>query len=519
MILRTMLTLTLLNVSFVVLSQQNDSLEFTTYYYESGAKSSEGYLKAGQPEGYWKSYYRNGNLKAEGNRKGYQLDGPWLFYAEDGRKTVEINYAQGKKNGLRKSFDPQGRLVKTEPFKEDMLQGFAQEFYPTGELKKEIPYVDNLKKGAGYVYEKDGRVIVLHTYKANVLTKEQRINRKDESGQKQGLWIDFYDSKMIRIEGPYVNNLKNGYWKYYQPNGNLIRVEKWVMGELIENAGEVAKIEVKKRLHPGTGNLAFRGTYRNGKPEGVHREYNTEGEVIAGKVYSNGIVLFEGIVDEEGRKQGPWKEYYETGELKAEGKYRDDLKVQTWKYYYRNGKVEQKGDYMRGLPEGKWTWNYESGITWREEEFVSGLEDGPSIEYNDTGAVIAQGGYIEGLKEGLWFLQINDHREEGPYFEDLRNGVWKHYYLNNGQLRFEGAFENGQASGLHSFYYLNGRLKERGNYVGGIKDGVWEYLDEDGKKIITIEYKGGEEVRYNGKKISYGRRVDRELAKEQQADN
>jgi antitoxin component YwqK of YwqJK toxin-antitoxin module len=510
-----MLTFLLTSVSFVLLCQQKDSLTFKRYFYEGGAKSSEGYLKEGKPEGYWRSYYRNGNLKTEGNRKGYLLDSTWSFYAEDGNKTLEINYTKDRKNGPRKTFK-EGKVVRVEPFKDDAIQGFVKEYDMEGNLIKEIPFVDNVKKGAGYGYAKDGRITELLTYKANVLTKEQRINRRDNANQKQGLWIDFYPSKMIKVEGPYVNDLRNGYWKYYQPNGNLIRVEKWVMGELIENAGEVAKIDVKTRLNPNTGKVAFRGTYRNGVEEGVHREYNDSGQVVSGKIYSNGIVLYEGIVDEQGRKQGPWKEYYETGELKAEGKYRNDEKIQDWKYYYRNGKIEQKGEYFRGLPEGMWVWNYEDGSTWRMEEYAGGLEDGSSVEYNDTGAVIAKGSYVEGLKEGKWTMQVNDHFEEGTYFEGLRSGEWKHYYQNTNELRFKGNFENGLETGLHSHYYPSGQLKERGNYIGGVKDGVWEYLEEDGSTKITIEYDNGEEIRYNGKKISFGKRIDKELAKANQ---
>ena len=60
-----------------VLGQQKDSLEPATYYFENGQVSSEGYLRNGNPDGYWKSYHRNGKIKSEGNRKEYLLDGIW----------------------------------------------------------------------------------------------------------------------------------------------------------------------------------------------------------------------------------------------------------------------------------------------------------------------------------------------------------------------------------------------------------------------------------------------------------
>lgn len=502
MLLRTGLLLTLCFGCLNLLSQNsNDSLEFITYYYDGGGKSSEGYLRDGKPDGYWKSFYPNGNLKAEGNRINFLLSGPWLFYNEDGEKTIEINYSEDKKEGLKKTF-ANNQVMKEEAYVNDRLQGYTRVYYEGGKLKKEIPFVEGREKGVGYEYAQDERIIKLQTYKDGVLTRQQSINKLDKQGVKQGMWMDFYATRNKRWEGPYVNDLKNGYWKYYQANGNLMRVEKWIMGELQQGVKEVAKLEIRKELNPSTGKLSFKGAFRDGIPEGVHRDYDDDGNVVDSRVYDNGVVLYEGIIDEEGNKQGPWKEYYATGELKAEGHYKDNLKVKTWIYYYRSGKVEQTGRYRSGLTEGKWTWNYENGMTWREEEYVGGLEDGLSIEYSDTGHVIATGEYIEGFREGSWTFEVNDHREEGSFFEGQRTGKWKHYYLGaENILRFEGEYESGLEMGLHTYYYENGEIQKRGPYSGGEREGLWEFFTEDGLRIITIEYKAGKEMKYNGEKI------------------
>lgn len=519
MLLRTLCSLSLICSCLLSFSQseKNDSLQFTTYYYEMGAKSSEGYLRNGRPDGYWKSYYRNGNLKAEGNRKNFMLDGPWIFYSEQGDKTVEIHYEEDKKNGLRKTYRD-GNVVKEENFVNDQLQGFTREYDAKGRLIREIPFVDGLEKGEGYEYNEEGLIITLLTYKAGVLTKKQSINRRDNQEQKQGLWMQFFSNRKVQVEGTYMNDLKNGYWKFYQANGNLIKVEKWVMGVLQENAQEVAKVEIRREINPQTGKLSFKGSYRNGKPEGVHREYDDEGNVIASKIYDNGIVLYEGIVDENGNKQGPWKEFYPTGELKAEGNYKDNLKVGKWVYYYIDGKVEQTGSYLKGMPDGLWVWKYPNGQTWREEEYLLGLEEGSSVEYSDSGTVIARGTYIEGMKDGEWFFEMNDHRERGSYFEGERRGEWKYYYLNNEQLQYEGTYENGLETGMHVWYYPNGKVKKRGAFLGGVKEGIWEHFEENGEKIISIEYEGGQEIKYNGERIRLGRRYNRLMEKERQEE-
>jgi hypothetical protein len=68
--------------------------------------------------------------------------------------------------------------------------------------------------------EKNGQIITTTadgvttsaTYKKGVLTKKQPINRKDLAGKKQGLWMRFHSNMNIAEEGPYTNDLKNGFF-------------------------------------------------------------------------------------------------------------------------------------------------------------------------------------------------------------------------------------------------------------------------------------------------------------------
>jgi antitoxin component YwqK of YwqJK toxin-antitoxin module len=496
---------------------QNDSgnAENKIYYFENGFKSSEGPLENGKPNGYWRSYYRNGELKAEGNRENFLLDSLWIFYDRDGIATVDIEYKYGLKDGLRRSYEL-GKIVKEEPFLADKLEGLTRIFYPNGYLAKEIPFVQGSESGTGFEYAADDkRIITVLTYKNATLIRQQSINRWDLQKQKQGLWVVFHKNRGIQVEGPYQNDLKNGYWKFYQTNGNLIRIEKWINGELQEGAEEVAKVEIKRTINQKTGRVNSKGAYQNGKPTGVHRKYNDDGEVVSSILYDQGEKLAEGIVDELGRKQGPWIFYYGDPKIKAEGSFKDDLKVDKWRYYFEDTKLEQEGNYNAGAAYGEWNWYFKNGEVRRTEEYFNGLEEGQSREYNDTGVVIAQGEYVEGLKEGPWSLQINDHMEEGTYFEGLKTGLWRHYYLLDKVLSFEGSYENDKENGEHSYYFDDGRLKRRGQYLFGDREGVWEFFNKDGSRTLTIEYERGKEVKYNGKKIDYGRRYNKAVEAEE----
>ena len=72
---------------------------YHVFKYPNGSVSSEGLIKNGKPEGYWKSYYVTGVKKSEGKRTSFLLDSIWLFYDQVGDTTEKISYLFGKKNG------------------------------------------------------------------------------------------------------------------------------------------------------------------------------------------------------------------------------------------------------------------------------------------------------------------------------------------------------------------------------------------------------------------------------------
>jgi len=489
-----------------------DSSKFAIFYFESGAKSSEGFLRNGEPDGYWKSYYSNSLLKTEGNRKNFKLDSIWKFYSEKGQLTLSIEYKEGLKQGHRLIY-LDSIVQKDELFAIDKREGLTVLYDQKGRLSEEVPFVNDLQQGQGFGFDSLETIINLNLYKSGVLVKKQPINRSNRLGKKVGTWIEFYNNRNTRIEGTYLNNLKHGYFKYYTKGGSLIRTEYWINGILQEPSIETAKIDIRKEISPETGQLVFKGSYLNGKKNGVHRFYDGNGNIISSKLFSAGILLEEGgTMDELGRKQGHWKTFYIDGIRRHEGNYIDGLRTGSWVYFFNNESIEQKGSYNQDEPNGDWNWYYPNGNVWREESYLNGLEDGLSVEYDSSGVELAKGEYIEGFKEGYWVFLSGDHREQGEFFEGERNGVWKHFYLKpEEELRFEGKYENGREIEKHIFYYPNGAVKRRGNYNGGIKIGIWEYFKEDSTKYLTIEYDSeGKEIKYNGVKIQYGRRFREE---------
>jgi antitoxin component YwqK of YwqJK toxin-antitoxin module len=478
---------------------QNDSLQ--KVFYPNGKLASEGRIVNGKPDGYWKTFHENGIIKSEGNRRNGQLDGVWKFYSENGKLNLEYEYKEGKKNGFKRVYDQEtGSLISEEGFSDDQRNG-SSFYYKEGYKFKEVPFVKGKEEGVGKEYNKDGLVITITKYKAGYIAREEKINRLDKFNRKQGTWKEFYPDFSVKKEMQYRDDKLDGYLKEFARDGNLIKAEKYVEGVLQQNVAELIKLDIKNAYYEN-GRIKSSGTFNKGTPEGITRRYDEEGKIIGGEVYKDGILLAEGVTDEKGYKQGKWKEYYPTGQLKAEGEYLNDRKTGPWTFYHLNGKIEQKGQYTKdGKPTGDWRWYYDSGNLLREESFIKGKPEGQMIEYSDSGKVITKGLFTDGLKEGDWFEIDGDEKSAGVYRNGQKEGKWLITYEENGKTAAEGIYIDGLENGRFSYYHINGKLKEQGDFIMGNKDGNWKRFDTEGLLITTISYDNGAEVKIDGNRI------------------
>lgn len=481
-----------------IFSQNKENIKdkYKKFYFENGKISSEGYLIDGKPNAYWKTYYKNGNIKSEGNRKNFMLDSLWNFYFENGKKKLEVNYKNNSKNGIRKIYR-ENEIIE-EYFVDDVKEGISRIFYKNGNIKKIILFKKGLEQGFAKVYSKNGKIIELIKYKNGFVVERQNINRLDKKGNRQGKWINFYKEGEIKDECIFRNNKKNGFFKSFDKNGELKTIKKFKNNIEEKNVSEIVRLETRKEYFED-GKIKAVATYKNNIPEGIRREYNRSGSIERAYIYKKGIIIAEGIIDEDGIKNSLWKEFYINGNIKSEGEYLKDKRIGEWKFFYENGKIEQKGKYNNnGNFLGNWFWYYESGNLLREENYINGKLNGFLTEYCENGDTIINGEYLENLKEGFWTYKIGDYIKKGEYLSGMRNGSWKYYYKNSGVLYFQGKFIDDNPNGKHIYYWENGNKKDEYTYIMGIKQNKSYKFDIDGIPILVISYKNGIEKKYDG---------------------
>ena len=240
---------------------------YNKFYYENGKISSEGSMRDGKPDGYWKTYLPSGKMKSEGNRKNYELDSLWKFYDGKGKIVTEINYMKGKKDGVKKSWDADGYILSEENYIADIKSGTEFTYFPPkdsvqtkGNIKTKTPFEKGKENGTAYEYDNDGNIISILEYSYGVLKKQERINRTDKSGEKQGTWKDFFPSGKVKSETTFQNGKKTGYSKTYSENGSLANIDKYVGDSIQKEAPELTtKLEVRNEYYED-GSIKKTGT-------------------------------------------------------------------------------------------------------------------------------------------------------------------------------------------------------------------------------------------------------------------
>ena len=126
------------------------------------------------------------------------------------------------------------------------------------------------------------------------------------------------------------------------------------------------------------------------------------------------LILFIGA----NKAEGDGVFWYETGEIKAHGKFLNNAKDGVWKYLYKNGDT--------------------SG-----EEFYTNGKVSSSTEYYSDNKIKSKGGYVDGKLSGVFtYWDVNNRVIwEGSYLNGKYVGEWTRFFKNGEKMRV--LFENG----------------------------------------------------------------------------
>jgi antitoxin component YwqK of YwqJK toxin-antitoxin module len=381
-----------------------------------------------------------------------------------------------------------------------------------------------------------------------------------KNGKPEGLWKSYYVTGVKKSEGKRTNFLLDSIWIFYDQTGDTTEKISYLFGKkngyycrYKKDAAEGLYLYSKELFSgdkkEGTGYFYFPDgkvlqtiSYNAGKKEGLSKEYDKYGNIITLLEYNKDFLVNREKInrtDNNGLKQGGWKDFYPNGSIKSEKTFKDDLLHGYYKEYdtrgnlvltmlYDNGsivksrvedepdieivekrdndgRITYRGPYRNKIPVGVHrefgkdgkvinTFMYNDNGLLLSEGIVdeAGNRNGKWKDVFPDGKVQAEGMYTDNRRTGLWkFYNNSEMVEQTGYYNNGRpDGIWKWYYSNGALLREEEYFQ-GQRDGSYIEYSVTGEIITQGQFADGEKNGEWKYKSgdytEEGKYITGLK--------------------------------
>ncbi|MCB9895456.1 MAG: hypothetical protein H6839_13495 [Planctomycetes bacterium] len=229
--------------------------EWRTWYPNGAFASSETWSK-GEPVGDWNTWYDDGKTKSHG----LYLDGlradRWVIYFDNGveersevwkegildgetfgnyrnrQRSFEGTWSGGKRAGTWTWWHINGEKAKEGAFEDGLESGEWTEWHPTGGVKLVGSYAKGQRTGEWRETDEDGNLAAVRQYRNGTLTSEKHyfrgveVQRRRETytdGTIKGEW-----TVLVDVQGA---DMKHGYMRTYYPDGKVAEVGAYVKGE------------------------------------------------------------------------------------------------------------------------------------------------------------------------------------------------------------------------------------------------------------------------------------------------
>jgi antitoxin component YwqK of YwqJK toxin-antitoxin module len=300
----------------------------------------------------------------------------------------------------------------------------------------------------------------------------------DAKGKKQGTWLrQDAKSKMLYYQGQFKDNVPVGDFTFFYGDGAISSIVKHVQDTTINDFtgfhpdGKTKMAEGRyigkklsgtwKRRKDGTwrfydvnGVLRTEETYRNDTLHGSSKSFFGSGNPISDTFY------------DEGKKQGPFLEWWENGMKKSEGVYKDDILHGAMIMYNEKGKKEAEGAYDNGLKQGRWVSYLPTGSVELQVKYEKGkevqrrYENGVFMEYYPSGIPKSEYTYEQGKKNGPFseWHDVGTFENQPTTFEEQQQGIMMRQKLVDTKVKMEGDYLEDALEGEIKFFDEKGKL-------------------------------------------------------------
>ena len=186
-----------------------------------------------------------------------------------------------------------------------------------------------------------------------------------KNGKPDGYWKNYYKNGKVKIEGNRKNFQLDSLWKFYDEKGRITKSINYSDGKkegltsIYDTLGSVLITEnFNKDLKEGLSKTFYKSgktkttvLFVNGKKEGTAYDFSEDSVVTAMTEFKGGILQSYQKInqkDEQNKKQGVWKEFYDDKVIKKEQRFNDDSLDGYVKEYDKKGNLVSTKKYSFG---------------------------------------------------------------------------------------------------------------------------------------------------------------------------
>lgn len=291
--------------------------EWVKTHPETGKVAYRAEFKDDEPVGTTERYYADGSLKARIRHLGGGTDRAKIFHPEGGGLLATGKYKDRQRDSIWLFFDADSTLTAEESYRNGKKNGMSRTYYPDGSISEKSMFKDGLRHGEWRQYYPDGNLKL----EANVI----------EGVKYDGKFVNYHPNGKPSLEGEYVDGKRESSWYTYHESGAIEVIHVYREGKIISEHPQNGQFD--KYFPDDIKRSEY--TYKDGKKHGPFKEYYRQGEWRT-----------EEVEDEFGGTR-PVQRLYGT-QVMREGEYREDELHGEVITYTPKGKLEKRERFDMG---------------------------------------------------------------------------------------------------------------------------------------------------------------------------
>lgn len=468
------------------LNPENLTVEFDTSY-----------MKEPYMQGWEYGYYENGNIKWQTYFTENKVDSLQIEYHGNGQVKMKSHLSNKGYLTKKETWFENGQLKSTKYYKEKYERyGIWKTWYSNGQLKKQQSFTDKRETVSQLFF--NGQADTIQEWYDNGQLKSIHYERRSEDRNTKD-YIAYYSDGTLKVEGRYFDSYipmtayvvlwcncpkryietedddfgKNGEWKYYKPNGELLLTRKYRFGALVKENTYADELVIYDYFHSTMKEHCRKQI--TAKVEINDDEYEEKTYCINRRIITWTDTFYNYVVNDLGDSTKYlfeivdfliaddsiyYQRFYPNGQKMADYRYRSEqeLRKPLKGILSTGGGVELSGKAMFWYSNGnlKWERTYIRGFIMEEKIYYeNGRQKSISYPNNDNATTWKTWHESGSPKETMAYFY---NRKDGEYIK------WNEKYMLNQRLNYK----DGELHGKQFYYDNEGKLIKTTIYENGI---------------------------------------------------